>query len=269
MAMERTRSEEGNRRPYAAAANVTAVVDRVRRINLPDRVNSEFLGVVGVPEVSRGRVAEALRFLGFIDDGGRPTDVLRSLAGAHDDEVRDLLAAAIREAYAEDFTRVDPSQDPQPRIIAAFRRYQPRSQSPRMVMLFLGLCRAAGIPVLDAPRERQMQGNRSNSRPRAASGNGTEPNRKVGRTSGVAKVAGSIHPNQVDPIQAEPGLLFGVTVEDVGALSDEQFPEVWSALGIIARARARSLKAAREMAEQATRRREAEAEAQEESEPGE
>lgn len=265
MATERTRSEEGDRRPYAAAANVTAVVDRVRRINLPDKVNSEFLEVVGVPEVSRGRVIEALRFLGFIDDGGRPTDVLRSLAGAHDDEVRDLLAAAIREAYAEDFTRVDPSQDPQPRIIAAFRRYQPRSQSPRMVMLFLGLCRYAGIPVLDAPRERQMAGSRSNSRPRAASGNGTEPNRKVGRPSGVAKVAGPIAPNQVDPIQAQPGLLFGVTVEDVGALSDEQFPEVWSALGIIARARAKSLKAARE-ADQATRRREDEAEAQEEAE---
>ena len=267
MTTERVRADEGDRRPYAATANITAVLDRVRRINLPDRINSDFLEVVGVPEVSRGRVAEALRFLGLIDEAGRPTDVLQSLAGAHDDEVRDLLAGAVRGAYADDFARVDPSQDPQPRIIAAFRRYQPRSQTPRMVMLFLGLCRAAGIPVLDAPRERGMQSRGSNSRGRASTGNGTESIRKADPARGTAKGTTPPTPDQPGAIQAQPSLLFGVTVEDVGALSDEEFPEVWGALGIIARARAKSLLAKREADRETPRQSEAEPDA--ESEPGE
>jgi hypothetical protein len=34
--------------------------------------------------------------------------------------------------------------------------------------------------------------------------------------------------------------VFGVTVEDIAALSEEDFDEVWSALGKVARARANS-----------------------------
>jgi len=43
----------------------------------------------------------------------------------------------------------------------------------------------------------------------------------------------------VEPAPSD-GLLFGVTVDDIAALPDEDFQTVWEALGKVARARARS-----------------------------
>jgi len=144
-------------RPYAATANVLAVIERCRTRNLPETLTHDFLGLTGIPEVVYGRVWQALKFLDLVHDDGRPTDHLQALAKAPDAELPQVLAACIREAYREDFDRVDPERDGQTVIIDAFRRYQPRSQTSRMVMLFLGLCRAGGIPIIDAPRERKMQ----------------------------------------------------------------------------------------------------------------
>lgn len=227
------------RRPYAAAANVVAVLDRARRINLPDRVNSDWLEIVGIPEVSRGRVLEALRFLGFIGEDGRPTDILRSYAGAPDDEVRDLLAAALRNAYADDFGRIDPVTDTQTRIIAAFRRYQPRSQTTRMVMLFLGLARSAGMAVADAPRERGMS-----DRPARQTGNrpATRPQRNMTETgSGKATPTGTPNAGATEDVDA----LFGQLVRELTALPDSDFATAWKALGDVAMARARAKAASR------------------------
>lgn len=221
-----------DRRPYAPAANVTAVIDRVRRINLPEIIDNDFLRVTGIPEGALGRVNESLRFLGLVNASGRPTDELRAIARSPDDESRDLLAARVRNAYATDFERVDPAQDPQARIEAQFRRYEPRSQTTRMVMLFLGLCRAAGMAVLDSPRERQMQGAARPSRSARAT-----PARSTPRGPTAA-------PARQEQRRDEPtagGLLMGVTVEDIAALSEQEFADVWAALGTIARARARPL----------------------------
>jgi hypothetical protein len=241
MTLERVPADEDQRRPYAATANVMAVLDRARRVNLPDRLTTDFLEIVGIPEISRGRVIEAIRFLGLTDANGRPTDALRSYAGAPDDELRNLLAGIISEAYADDLSRVHPAEDAQSRIIAAFRRYQPRSQTQRMVMLFLGLCRAAGMQVLDAPRERQMQANRATPRGR----NGATPTSSTPRTVASPRrsvlVSAPPVPDQLGPVQSA-NLLFGVTVEDIGGLEPGEFKEVWDALGVIARARAKAAK---------------------------
>jgi hypothetical protein len=157
MAMNPSDLAAEDRRPYAATANIVGVLQRARTRNLPEVIDDEFFRIVEVPDVVFGRVREGLRFLGMIDADGRPTDTLRAISAATDEEYRELLASAIRRAYEDDFTRIDPGQDTSSRIANAFRRYQPRSQTQRMVMLFLGLCREAGISVLDAPRDRQMQ----------------------------------------------------------------------------------------------------------------
>jgi hypothetical protein len=221
------------RRPYAAAANVLAVLARARRINLPDRVTGDWLEIVGIPEVSRGRVLEALRFLGFITEDGRPTDLLRSYARAPDDEVRDLLAAAIRDAYADDFERIDPANDPQGRIIAAFRRYQPRSQTPRMVMLFLGLARSAGIPVQDAPRERGMQ----DARPTRQTGNRPA----VRQQRNIRNIRPDTTPTTPNPRPPEDvDALFGQLARELTTLPKSDFEAAWKALGDVALARAKA-----------------------------
>jgi Family of unknown function (DUF5343) len=221
---------EPRQRPYAPPANVIAVLKRARSRNLPERIDSDFLRLAEVPEPSQRRVTVALRFLGLIDEGGRPTDTLQALAAARDDEYANLLSAAIRDAYKEDFERIDPAEDTHAKIVAAFQPYQPRSQTDRMVMLFLGLCREAGIPVMEAPRERKMKGT---SGPRAT--------RSSSRTTERASAAPATPQRQIpSPPPAPSGLLFGVTDDDIALLGDEQFEQVWQALGVVARTRAQA-----------------------------
>jgi hypothetical protein len=243
-----------NRRPYAPAANVVAVLERVRRVNLPDPVDADLLRIAGVSEGAMGRVVYALRFLRLTEPTGRPTDRLRAIAKAPEEEWRDLLAGVVQEAYAPDFARIDPGQDPQPKIMSAFQRYEPRSQVYRMVMLFLGLCRAAGIPVLDPPRDRQMQASvRSGPRPSVSR---AQPSVRPARSRASAPSTPSQLEQPSVPYALDPNLLFGVTVQDIGSLPADEFEAVWGALGKIARARAQSLKAAQAMLDQAKERQE-------------
>jgi hypothetical protein len=215
------------RRPYGATANHIAVFERARTRNLPETINNDFLRIAGVPDVVFGRVTEGLQFLGAIDPDGTPTAKMRALASA---EYRELLAQMVRDAYREDFQNIDPAQDDQSTIIDAFRRYEPRSQTSRMVMLFLGMCREAGIPVKDAPRERKMQN--------ATSKNTSKPRQpKQHRVTVTAGAAGRVTTETAPPI---PNMLFGVTNDDIAALDDNDFIEVWAALGKVARARSRA-----------------------------
>lgn len=220
------------RRPYAPTSNVIAVIQRGRSRNLPDRVDDDFLNLAGVNTTGSigRRVSFALRFLGLIADDGKPTDTLRAISAASDGEYRELLTAAIRNAYAEDFERVDPAQDTQAQMIDAFRRYEPRSQTDRMVMLFLGLCREAGIPVQDAPRRRAMQPPPPREVPRPAPRPASRPSLRQ-----------STRPQQAHSAPAGPGTqVFGITESDIAVLDESEFDQVWAALGKVARARARA-----------------------------
>lgn len=215
------------RRPYAPPSNVIAVFKRARSRNLPDHVNADFLNLAGVSTTGSigRRVAYALRFLGLTQDDGKPTDVLRAISAASEAEYKELLAAAITSAYADDFKRIDPANDSQATIVDAFRRYEPRSQTARMVMLFLGLCREAGIPVQDAPRKRAMQ-----SPARESSRSVSRPSPRQPARPQQRRTAASTVGNQ----------LFGITESDIAVLDESDFNEVWAALGKVARARARA-----------------------------
>jgi hypothetical protein len=222
------------RRPYAAPSNVISVLQRARTRNLPDTIDRDFLILSQVPEVVVGRVMEALRFLGLVGDENRPTDDLHALAAASDEEYQTILANAIRRAYQADFDRVDPSKDAQPAILGAFRRYQPRSQTNRMVMLFLGLTREAGIPVLDAPRERSMR----TRGPRQTRASEHQPERQ--QRSAVGREARHLGSDNRKEAVDGPGFHFGLNDEALDLLDDKEFEEVWSALGKVQRALARA-----------------------------
>jgi len=209
------------RRPYAATANVVAVLNRVRTRNLPEIVDNGFLRIAGIPEVVLSRVSEALVFLNFIDEDGSPTDRLRALAAAPDYQA--ILGDAVREAYRDDFANVDPAKDTQASIITAFQQYEPRSQTSRMVMLFLGLCRESRISVKDAPRDRKMQ---------------PASRRREGERKHAIHDRGGIGRRQAEVPTA--GHLFGVTEDDIAALNESEFNEVWAALGKVVRAKARA-----------------------------
>jgi hypothetical protein len=225
--MVRQPEQEGERRPYAAAANVVAVINRVRSRNLPPSINNDFLRIAGIGSAVFGRVMQTLQFLRLVDGDGAPTERLRAIAAATEADYRRLLAEAVREAYADDFATVDPEHDSAQQVMDAFRRYEPRSQTDRMVMLFLGLCREAGLQVLEAPRDRHMQ---------AAGGRAAHP--RVPRIQSKPVVSGGQSKGTPSATSAA-GLLFGFTDDDVSKLSDQEFNEVWAALGKVARARAR------------------------------
>lgn len=144
---------QDNNRPYAPPSNVLAVLHRLRSRNLPERIDAEFLRDASVSEGTIHRVAFALRFLGLVEND-MPTKASRDIVTSTDEEYREILGGLIRNAYAEVFQIVDPAQDSAERITNFFRRYTPASQRERMVNLFLGLCREAGIETLDAPRKR-------------------------------------------------------------------------------------------------------------------
>ncbi|HEY8768713.1 MAG TPA: DUF5343 domain-containing protein [Dehalococcoidia bacterium] len=218
-------------RPYGATANILAIIERARTRNLPELVGADFFALADIPEIVYGRVRQGLEFLQLVHEDGRPTDKLQSLAKAPDSEYQQLLATCIREAYREDFARIDPEQELQGKIIEAFRRYQPRSQTSRMVMLFLGLCRAAGIPVADAPRERKMQVRPTNGRGKRSTVGSAEPNP-------TRPLGGSIR-DTLERQRDTQSTLFAITEADIASLEQTEFDTLWEALGKVARARAR------------------------------
>lgn len=168
MAIPMTMEPDTNR-PYAPPSNVIAVLHRLRSRNLPERIDAEYLRDAGISEGTLNRALFALRFLHLIGEAGEPTQALRTIHTSTDEEYRETVAGLVREAYADVFNSLDPAEDTQDRILNFFRRYTPASQRARMVMFFLGVCREAGIPTLDAPRQRSMAEPRTGQRtPRAA-----------------------------------------------------------------------------------------------------
>lgn len=224
--------QEQKFRPYAAPANVISVINRARTRNLPDTINNDFLRIAGVPEGSWYRVMQALQFLGLVYEDGRPSEMFEGLAGATDTQYKELLDKVVREAYRAEFNVVDPGQDPQPRIINAFQPYKPRSQIQRMVMLFQGLCREAGIPLLEAPRERRMREPQVR-RPKSVTDRRSTETTTARELRRIREITGG---------RTMAELLFSVTEDDINALTEEEFNEVWTALGKVARARARTKK---------------------------
>lgn len=222
-------------RPYASPSNVMAVFKRARSRNLPDIINNDFLRVAGIGDVVIGRVVQALQFLDLVQEDGHKTDKLEALSATTESEYRELLEKIVREAYRDEFDMIDPSQDQQHRIIDAFRPYKPRSQTNRMVMLFLGLCREAGIAVVDAPRDRQMKETPTRRQRSSTERRAVEEKPKV-KPSRISEPAAATH--------GFGGVLFGVTEDDVAVLGEEEFKVVWDALGKVALARARARKEA-------------------------
>jgi hypothetical protein len=223
-------------RPYAPPANMQALLYRLRRMNLPPRITRELLKGVGISENIAPRLLSTLRFLDITNEQDEPTDILRGLAGSTEDEYKQLLERTVRSAYAEDFNTIDPAVDPQERITNAFQRYIPRSQHDRQVTLFLGLCREAGIPTMDVPRRRSMQ-NRVRGR-RSAARSSAE---RLHLSPTPAMEAGTPRSGARRETQTTTQQLLGLTLEDAAHLPEEDFREVWNALGTLFLRRAQRL----------------------------
>lgn len=144
-------------RPYAPPATFLEALKRFRSRNLPEVIDPGYLQAAGASQATASRILGALRFLRLIQEDGTPEPKLRGLVRSPNEEYRETLAGIVRGAYQEIFVAVNPEHDPQAAIMNSFRRAEPASQHYRMTVFFLGLCREAGIPVLDEPRRRNAQ----------------------------------------------------------------------------------------------------------------
>src|SRR5581483_7211472 len=131
--------------PYAPINSVVQVIRRFRDRGLPQPLTAQELTRVGVSEGNARRTLTALRFLDLVDGDGQVTPRFESLRRATSEEYPGLLAEVVKDAYEEVFKFIDPTTATDVQVHDAFRHYHPPAQRTRMVGLFVGLCKEAGL----------------------------------------------------------------------------------------------------------------------------
>jgi hypothetical protein len=218
--------------PYAPPSAVISIIERFRNHGLSTPFTQEVLIRAGVTEALAPRTLQALKLLDLVDEvSGEPTEEFSSLQRASSEDFRDRLQAVLRAAYRPILSFVDPSTPTQEQVRDAFRGFNPVGQQQRMVTLFVGLCSYAGIPVPEAPRERSAPLRVVSDTPRI---------RRASPRGGARRTHDELPPGGHDLSRVDNrGVLFGVTDADIASLTEEEFKEVWGALGKVARARSR------------------------------
>jgi Family of unknown function (DUF5343) len=221
--------------PYAPPGTVIHVLRFFRTREVPERLSDKTLGQIGVKDSVRLMIRRSLEFLGLLAKDGTTTERFRGLRFASDDDYPHVLRDVLTAAYAGIFEVADPATATRLQLGNAFRPYSPASQHDRMITLFLGLCREAGVNVPEPPKQIAPTAKQGVRRPRSPAlsrsddGNGTG-----GRGPRVEGGVGG------DDGGRQGGTLFGVTEADIAKLTDAEFTEVWAALGKVARARGRA-----------------------------
>jgi hypothetical protein len=149
--------------PYGPTANLKAIFDTWRDRSMPEQLSKEWLERIGISPFLAAKNLQALRFLGLIDESGFTTDTAQRLRTASSEEYPPVLEEIIRKAYRKVFEIRNPTVDSRTRIDDAFRHEQPQAQRSRMVACFLGLCALAGIPLKEAPPQRDAPARRVNA----------------------------------------------------------------------------------------------------------
>lgn len=219
--------------PYAPLGNVLTVVRRLRERGIPVPVTKDAMTLLGIPEGNAPRTLQALKLLGLVAEDGDLTPAAERLRRVSEEEYPELLAEIIRDAYAPVFAVVDPVTDTEVRISDAFRQFDPATQRGRMVTLFLGLCAEAGMAVERPPRAMRA----ARSQPRSGQKRAPRP---LGYDVGAAAaLVGRMPPAETT---RRSSALFDVLEEDIALLDDQQFENLWNALGTVARLRAKAMR---------------------------
>ena len=142
--------------PYAPPSAILELIKRHRTRGLPSPVNSEVLERAGVSDSLIPRTLQTLQILELVGRDGKPTETFEGIRLAPEGEYQQRLGEWLKATYADVFSFVDPSEDDETSVRDAFRSYKPVGQQPRMVTLFLTLCRAAGL-VADKPPKPQQR----------------------------------------------------------------------------------------------------------------
>jgi hypothetical protein len=214
--------------PYAPPATVLAVIHHFRQRELPETLSDERLMQIGVKESVLRTVKQALLFLNLIREDGTTTPNFRSLRFAADEDYLRLFREIVTSAYSDIFAVQDPATAPRGQLLNAFRPYSPASQHDRMITLFLALCQEGGMSIAQPTRQTPAPRPNRTTAPRTPA-----PSRQQALPRSDREGQRTNNP--------PTGLLFGVTDTDIANLAEDEFDEVWAALGKVARARAKGI----------------------------
>lgn len=116
---------------------------------LPAPLNTGALREKGIPERDLVTIQQTLKDFGLINEDGHPTPKFDQLASAYQTspkEYQDILHSILHETYSEIFFNLnDPAKATPSQFKAAFESYEPRSEHKKMISLFKGMCREAGL----------------------------------------------------------------------------------------------------------------------------
>jgi hypothetical protein len=219
---ERTRSARTP--PYTSYRTFRTFIEDLREHGLPSRIDrsvlTRFSGVVGT------QLMHALRFLGLIEDDGRPTQRLAELVAAHGaGHWPETLLALLREEYAPMFA-IDLETATPSHFNGAFRKAFPAADAvvQKCVTFFLYAANDAGVKISG----RVLKGRK----PRSL----TPPRRKAAKPAFVHPPTRDIEPGPSPPRPAaapaestKPSeVLFQCL--DPNEMDDEQQAAVWTLL---------------------------------------
>jgi hypothetical protein len=241
--------------PYAPPSAVLAVIQFYRKRDVPPSVNVTNLQQIGVTESLAPRTMAALKFLNLLHDDGTTSDQFRAIRYANDDDYQQVLTGILEAAYKDVLDHIDLAKAGDRELNNAFIPFSPGAQRGRMITLFQALAKEAGWPLAVEPKA---------SSPRAVPAK-PSPKAKVKATD-VPRTRPK-GPDPIPPVSAVPeltsgsGLRLSVTDADLAALSEDDFDTVWSALGLLQKARRQAMNALQEMSDQTAKRKSTEASA--------
>ncbi len=145
---KRTGEALGRSAPYVSAATLSNFFDHVRWVSTPKKVDQGLLLDYGLPKGNIGALLSALKFFGLVQDDGTPTPAFKMIQTGGD-EFRTNLEEIVRRAYADVFSRLDPSRDGREKLRNYFARNYSPAISNKATIVFLDLCKEAGIPIAE------------------------------------------------------------------------------------------------------------------------
>jgi hypothetical protein len=138
---------EGRRAPYAPISALERFFERIRDRSVPEHVDHRFLQKLNVASNNEYSLLSALKFLGILDDRGRPTHSYRLLQSTDgfQDALRHLVETAYRpvfEAGVHEWSLEDQ--------VNYFRQASSASQAKNAARFFRSVSRMAGLTGLAA-----------------------------------------------------------------------------------------------------------------------
>lgn len=133
--------------PYVAAGALSEFFSHIRTVSEPRKIDRELLAKYGVDKGNIGALLSALKFLKILENDGATTPAFR-MVQATGDEFRNNLAELVRKAYADVWdSGHDPAKDNRENLRNYFGNAYSFSIAKKATILFLDLCKEAGIPV--------------------------------------------------------------------------------------------------------------------------